>query len=44
MERERVGSSEVDALHICDVLEKRDTICYQIKLRVLGICSLPLSH
>lgn len=44
MERERVGSSEVDALHICDVLEKRDTICYQIKLRVLGICSLPLGH
>lgn len=44
MERERVGSSEVDALHICDVLKKRDTICYQIKLRVLGICSLPLSH
>lgn len=23
MERERVGSSEVDALHICDVLEKK---------------------
>lgn len=44
MERERVGSSEIDALHKCDVLEKRDTICYRIKLIVLGICSLPLSH
>lgn len=26
MERERVGSSEVDALHICDVLEKKEIL------------------